>query len=38
VAVWTVNSPSEARRLAEANVDVLITDDVRGTRQAVSRS
>lgn len=38
VAVWTVNSPSEARRLAEANVDVLITDDVRAIRQAVSRS
>jgi glycerophosphoryl diester phosphodiesterase len=37
VAPWTVNSLSEARRLAEANVHVLITDDVRGVRAAVSR-
>jgi len=37
VAVWTVNSCSEARRLADANVHVLITDNVRRIRRAVSR-
>lgn len=35
VATWTVDAPSELRRLAAAGVDALITNDPAGSRQAL---
>ncbi|MDH3427538.1 MAG: glycerophosphodiester phosphodiesterase family protein, partial [Gemmatimonadota bacterium] len=35
IQVWTINEPTEARRLATWGVDGIITDDVRGLRAAL---